>query len=189
VTAPTPGTTSQDSRGRRLPRPAIPGLQALGIALGLSAFAGALLLIAADFTTLFEIKAVTAVIESVDGRDNHSWAMAIIGVAALPMAYGAARLASRPAMAALLALGIAAAVIVLAVDLPDVNRTGVVGERFTDAAASPRTGFYLESLGAALLIFSGAGGLVLTAPGRRRAPEAGPTAAERAAARERARRR
>ena len=37
-------------------------------------------------------------------------------------------------------------------DLPDVNRPAVIGRNFTDAEASPSTGFYLETLGAVLLV-------------------------------------
>jgi hypothetical protein len=166
VNAQAPGTTSQDSRGPRVPRPGIPGLDALGLALAAAAFAGAFLLIVSDFTTLFHIKVITVVRESRTGHSNHSFAMVLLGLAALPMAYGASRFGSRPAMTALAVIGVGAILVVVAVDLPDVHRTGVIGAQFSDAVASPQIGFYLESLGAVLLLISGGGGLVLTAPGR-----------------------
>jgi hypothetical protein len=153
----------------------------LRIALLLAGFAGGVLLIAADFLTLFQIKVVTTVVKESTGADNHSYALVLLGATALLMAYGAAR-GSRPALLALAALGLVTAFVVLAIDLPDVRRTGVVGERYSDAAASARIGFYVETLGLALLLVSGVGGLLLTGE-RSRRPDAGP-AGESAAARE-----
>jgi hypothetical protein len=166
VNAPAPETTSQDSRGPRVSLGGISGLDALGIALSAAAFLGAILLIAADFFHLFQIKVLTVTRESRTGGSHHSYAMLVLGLAALPMAYGAMR-GSRPAMAAVGGLGLIALLIALVGDLPDVNETGVIGRNFTDAEASPSTGFYLETLGAVLLVVSGAAGLLLTGRPRR----------------------
>jgi hypothetical protein len=198
VNAPAPETTSQDSRGPRVSLGAISGLDALGIALTAAAFLGAVLLIAADFFHLFEIKVLTVTRETRTGGSHHSYAMVVLGLAALPMAYGATR-GSRPAMAAVAGLGAIALLIALVGDLPDVNETGVIGRNFTDAEASPSTGFYLETLGAVLLVVSGGGGLLLTGRSPRvpREPRVTPAdgdeeraarAAARAEARARARR-
>jgi hypothetical protein len=182
VNAPAPGTTRQDSRGPGLLPGAFSGLDALGIALSVAAFLGAILLVAADFFTLFEIKVLTVTRESRSGGSHHSYAMLVLGIAALPMAYGATR-GSRPAMAALAGLGVIAVLIALVGDLPDVNETGVIGRNFTDAEASPSTGFYLETLGAVLLMVAGGAGLVLTgrAPRGGAAPASPPADDDRAA--------
>jgi hypothetical protein len=139
----------------------------LGAALAGAAFLGAILLIVADLSTLIEIKVLTVAKSSISGGSHHSYALLILGIFALPMAYGATRGASRPAMAALAAIGLVALVIMLAVDLPDIHKTGVIGQRFTDASASPKTGFYLETLGAFLLLIAGSAGLFLSSPTRR----------------------
>jgi hypothetical protein len=134
------------------------------------AVAGASVLIVSDFLTLYEVKVLTVVKRSVAGHDQHSFGMALIGLAALAMAVGVARSRARSAMAAVAALGIAALLIALLVDLPDVNSTGLIGQLYESAAAGPKAGFYLETLGAVALIFSGISMLALGAPrGIRRA--------------------
>src|SRR3954452_2095665 len=81
-----------------------------GVSLALLAagLAGGALLIAADLSTLVQIKVITVVKESLSGHDQHSWAMALLGVVALPLAYGAARRRARPAMLGLVVLGVVA---------------------------------------------------------------------------------
>ncbi|HVE67257.1 MAG TPA: hypothetical protein VNB64_01625 [Solirubrobacteraceae bacterium] len=141
----------------------------LGAALALAAFAGALLLMLSDFLTLFDVQTAAGVSVpegSVKGHENHSFAMVLLGVAALPMAYGATVGGSRPAMAGLAFLGAIAIVVALAFDLPDATGTNTLARTFENATGTPKTGFYLETLGAVLLVFSGGGGLVLSAPSR-----------------------
>ena len=62
------------------------------------------------------------------------------------MTWGAAMGASRPAVA-LLVLGAAGLAVTLGVDLPDVHKTGVIGERFAEAKANPGLGFWFELVG------------------------------------------
>jgi len=124
---------------------------------------GGLLLVVADFTTLLEVRAVTVVLESRTGGDHHSYALVPIGIIALLMAIGASAGRSRPAMLALLGLAVIAGLIVFVGDLPDLNKTGYT-ERFESADASPKRGFYLESLGVVLLLISALGNLLLNAP-------------------------
>lgn len=116
--------------------------------------AGALLLIVAEFMTLYEIRAVTAVPEggtrSVGG--HHAYALLIVGVVLVPMALGAVRGGSRPAAIAVLVLALLAAGIVALVDLPDLNETGLIGRTYDEAQARPRAGFFVESLGATLVL-------------------------------------
>ncbi len=115
---------------------------------------GALLLIVAEFMTLYEIRAVTAVpaggTKSVGG--HHAYALLIVGVVLVPMAFGAVRGGSRPAAIAVLVLALVAAGIVAFVDLPDLNETGLIGRTYDEAQARPRAGFFVESLGATLAL-------------------------------------
>ena len=165
-----PGTTEQDSSIRRGSRPVLQLSELLMPALAAAAFAGAVMLVLSDFLTLFAVHTdagVTVPDGSVKGRENHSFAMVLIGVAALPMAYGAWAGGSRPAMAGLAFLGALAILVALAFDLPDATGTNTLARTFENATGSPKAGFYLETLGAVLLIISGGGRLVLTAPDRR----------------------
>jgi hypothetical protein len=164
-----PGTTDQDSRGQRVSRAPAGGFDAVGAALAAAGFLGAILLVLSDFMTLFDVTTAAGVTVpggTIKGHSNHSFAMLIVGLAALPMAYGATAGRSRPAMVGLAVLGVIAALIALAVDLPDATGTNTLAKTFESAHATARTGFYLETLGAVLLVFAGGAGLLLSAPGR-----------------------
>jgi hypothetical protein len=119
-----------------------------------AAIAGAVALIAAEFLVLREIRAVTAVPAGglTRGGAHHGYALAVIGAAMLPMAWGAVRGGSRPAAVALVALALAAVAIVLAVDLPALDATGVIGRTYALAEGHPGPGFWLECAGAALAL-------------------------------------
>jgi hypothetical protein len=128
---------------------------------------GGLLLLVSDFLTLYHVDVVTASCSDLaspklrdacttTGGGHHGYALAILGVIALVMAYGAAVGASRPAGIALVVLGVAALGIALLVDRPDIHKTGIVGTQFSSAEAKPGTGYWLELAGAALVIASGA---------------------------------
>ena len=82
------------------------------------------------------------------------------------LSLGAGMFGSRLALVGLAALALVALGIVLVGDLPDAQATGTVLYlgRYQPATASPRTGFYLETLGAVLLLVVAGCGLVLTAP-------------------------
>src|SRR4051812_14181130 len=132
------------------------------MALLVAGLAGVALLIAADFSTLVQIKVLTVVKQRYTGHERHLWAMAILGAFAAPLVVGAARGRARPAMLAVIAIGAVALLITLVNDLPDTQTEGVIGVQYEDAAARPGPGFYLEAGGALLLLLSGVGGLVLT---------------------------
>ena len=139
------------------------------IALLVAAVAGASCLIIATFSTIIEITVgTTSNIAGHDtelsGYDRHSVALLLIGLFALLMTAGALR-GARPAMAAVAVSGIAVLLIALVGDLPDVHKTGVIGELYDNARANPRLGYYLETLGGALLLLAG-GGLLLLGGGR-----------------------
>jgi hypothetical protein len=138
----------------------------LGAALAGAAFVGAILLIVADLSTLIAVKTVTVTIKNISGGSHHSYALLILGVFALPMAYGATRRGSRPAMAALIAIGLVALAIMLVVDLPDIHKTGAIGQLYKPASASQSSGLYLETIGAFLLLIAGSAGLFLSSPRR-----------------------
>ena len=126
---------------------------------------GAAALILAEFLTLYEVRAATTVPDggssSVGG--HHAYALLPIAIALVPMSIGAVRGGSLPAALATLVLALAAVVIVVLVDLPDVNETGLIGEAYEEAQARPRAGFYVETLGATLVLV----GAVLTLALRR----------------------
>ena len=143
------------------------------------ALAACVLLAVAEFTDLNEIRIVTVTEEGVGVGPHHGYALLIIAVAAAVMAYGAYR-GSRPAGVALAALGAAALIVVLVVDLPDVDATGLYGRDYEQAESQAAIGFYLETAGAILLLVAGVLTAVLApaAPARKRhaevaAPETG----------------
>jgi hypothetical protein len=131
--------------------------------------AGALLLIVAEFVTVRVIHAVTVVPPggTSTGGDLHSYALGVIGLAMLPMAYGAVVRRARPAAVAVIVLAVAACLIVLFVDRPVLDDTGLIGRTYDLAEARPAVGFYLESLGAVLALVGGVWALML-APRRSR---------------------
>lgn len=167
------------ARSRALP--SLGNLSVAGVASRLpvvAIVAGALGLIVAEFLTLREIRTITAVPRggTVTGGENHAYALAVIGVALLPMAFGAAR-GARPAAVACLVLGAAAAFVVLAVDYPHINDPGLFAETYDLAQARPVVGFYVESLATALVLAGSVAALVLTRPAKppRRAPRREPS--------------
>jgi hypothetical protein len=129
--------------------------------------AGAVLLIVAEFLPLYEIRAITAV--PAGGRtstgSHHGYALLIVGLAMLPMAFGAVRGGSRPAAVALLVLSLIALFVALVIDLPDLNETGLIGRTYDQAEARPRVGFFVETLGATLALL-GSIGILLFRPER-----------------------
>jgi hypothetical protein len=141
------------------------------VALWLAAIGGPILLIVADFTTLFEVRGQGISPRHIAGHVNHSYAMVVIGILALVIAL-AVRPRGIPAGAlALVALGLAAGIVALAFDLPDATGSGGLLQTpggFVDTTAAPRIGFYLETLGAVLVLIAGVSGLLLSAPARAR---------------------
>jgi hypothetical protein len=117
-------------------------------------------MIVAEFLTYREIVAVTVVPEGgrTTGGAHHGYALALIGLVSLPMSYGAVLGGSRPAAAALAALGALALAIVAIVDMPSLNDTGLIGRTYDLAEANPAVGFWIELVAAAVLL---AGGLLL----------------------------
>ena len=114
--------------------------------------------------TVREIRAVTVLPPggTETGGALHGYALGIMGVAILVMSYGAVVRGARPAAIALIVLALAACAIVLFVDLPVLDDTGLIGRTYDLAEARPATGFYLSSL-AALVLVGAVAALVLAA--------------------------
>jgi hypothetical protein len=163
--------------------PPFHGANALRWALLGAAAVGVICLLLATFATVIEITVGTTTKlpghdTHLSGWDRHGPALLVIALFAAAMIAGSVR-GARPAMAALAALGLAALLIAVAGDVPDLDATGFIGEVYEDAAAGPEAGFYLETLGGVLLLVSGglmaalpaAGAPVPRAPGRERSAD------------------
>jgi hypothetical protein len=153
---------------------------ALRLALLALPLAGAGLLVAAEFSTLYDVRVVTAVPQggAFSAGGHHGYAQAVIAVAIAVMAVGAVAGGSRPAAVALLVLALGSLAIALLVDLPDVHETGLIGRTYDAAVAEPRAGLHLEIAGgcAALL---GAALILVARPAPRRPSRSRGTAAAR----------
>lgn len=139
---------------------------------------GALLLVVAEFTTLFTVHVETssAAIKTVATGPHHSYALLLIAIVVAVLAIAVWRDSSRPALLAIGLLGVVALLIALLVDLPDANASGLAGSsttRYVDASSTPSAGLYLETLGAVVLVITcGVGFIALGAPRRRPAETA-----------------
>jgi hypothetical protein len=119
-------------------------------ALAALALLGGALLVLADFVTLFEIKARTAVREQTGG-DHHGYSIAVLGgVMILSTLLARAGESWAPAAAtAVLALAVLA--ITLIGDLPDATRSDLIaGGQLGEA--NPTGGFWLQLIGAVLAL-------------------------------------
>ena len=143
------------------------------------AVVGALLMIAAEFSTLRSVKVLTASCSDLadpslrgscvtHGGEEHSYALVLLGIVSLLMAWGAAVGRSRPAGAALALLGAAVVVIALATDVPDIHKTGVLGDRFESAHATAGPALWMEIAGGALVFAAGVISLAAPRPRSRR---------------------
>src|SRR4051812_21123208 len=131
------------------------------------AFLGSILMIASEFATLRSVHVLTASCSDLadpslrgscvtHGGEEHSYALVLMGVVTALMAWGAAVGRSRPAGLALIAIGAAVVAIALITDVPDIHKTGVLGQRFDSARAVAGPGLWLEIAGGALALAAGA---------------------------------
>ena len=146
------------NRATELPRGVRPGLFVAGVA-GVAALAGATAATVIRITVGTTTRLANLDTE-LSGWERHGPALLVIGAFALVMLLSALR-GARPAMAAVVACGLAALVVALGLDLPHLDDTGQVGRLYTDASAGPEVGFWLEVLGGVLLVACGAGLLAL----------------------------
>ncbi len=122
------------------------------------ALAAALLLVVSEFLPLYKVTigAMETETRTERGYGNHAFAMLLLGLAVVPMALGALR-GARPAMFALLVLGVIVLVIALTVDLSAARQEGTLRESvsYENARAAPAIGFFVETLAGVLLVLSG----------------------------------
>jgi hypothetical protein len=156
----------------------------LGSVIAGGGLLAALLLLAAEFTTLFTIRQLghSTAVRSISTGSHHDYALIPIALLAAVLALSVRRGGGRPALLALAALAVIVFVIALLVDLPDAHRTGLISAagRFQLGRATPSLGFYLETLAAALLLMVAGMGIFLgfgestAPPARPRPPARGP---------------
>jgi hypothetical protein len=134
------------------------------LALGVGA---ALALVLAEVTTLYEVDVSSASCsdladpDKVDGchvlgGENHAFALLAVAVLTAVMAVGAGLGGSRPAGFALIGAAILVLAIALAIDLPNTDETGEIGENFEAAHAVKGPALWLELAGGALAAVAGA---------------------------------
>jgi LPXTG-motif cell wall-anchored protein len=152
----------------------------VGVLVLLLGVAGGTTLIVADASTVknIETPAGAACEDTADPRDaddciktgaeEHGNALILLGVLAVLLAAAAGLVRSRPAAAALMAIGAVAAGIGLVADLPDIGDEGSLGFAYESANSKVEAGLglYLEFAGAGLCVVAGALGVAL--PRRRR---------------------
>jgi hypothetical protein len=141
-------------------------------------FLGALLLVVAEFTTLFQlhISTTTIAIRSEGTGPHHAYAMALIAVCAAALTLLAWRGESRPALLGIGVLGLAALLIALIRDLSAATGSGIVtvAGHYVEAGSKPSAGFYMETLGAVLLLIACVWGFLLAgSPPLPRSPQSG----------------
>jgi hypothetical protein len=138
------------------------------------ALAAGLLLIAAELVPVYTVDIAgmrsceaTALADQAEncaplGGERHAFALVLLGVFTLAMAWGASAGRSRPAGAALVAVGALVLLIALVRDLPDALAEGALGAAYEDAKAVPGLGLWFELVAGVLALV--AGGLRLRRP-------------------------
>ena len=128
------------------------------LAAALSIVASALL-VAAEFSTVFEVTvgSLEVVQRSATGGENHGYALLVVAVFAVALTLLGLRGGGRAPGVALVALGIVALAIALAVDLPDTRGSGRLPEALAYENARARAGVALglEIVGGVLLLAAG----------------------------------
>jgi hypothetical protein len=152
--------------GRRRAAPsAVDGLALAVTGAGLLA---AVLMVLADFLPIVSVDVAGGSCEVINdtspqladaceqsGFERHGPALVLLAPVVAAMAWGAGRGGSRPAAAALLALGVVVLAIALLIDLPVTDDTGAIGPRFEGAEADAETGFTLELVAGTLAAVAG----------------------------------
>ncbi len=178
MSASQPEARSEYSRGSGAFRGS--GAPSGPVAVGVLAagLAGAILLLVAEFTPLLQVHSSLqrAPVATVGTGSHDSYALIPIGLLAAFFSLVVWRTRSRLALLGIGVVGLVAILIALLGDLPDAQSTGVVLHPFVLANATPSTGFYLETLGAMVLMLTAFAGLLLLAgPDRRPARPPQPT--------------
>jgi hypothetical protein len=170
-----PEAETEYSRGPRAsrarPRAAEGGETGAPRALIGAVVAGAALLVAAEFAPLLKVHSGAyhaGVVQTIGAGSHHSYALLPVAVLALAMAAVARATGNRLALASIGVLGLVALGIALLGDLPDAHATGLIhqGGTYVPASSSVAVGFYLETLGAVVLVVSAGVGLLLSGNAR-----------------------
>jgi hypothetical protein len=135
------------------------------------ALLGALLLIVAEFTTLFYVHAANSVapIKSESTGSHNSYALIPIAALVIVLGFVFWRVGSRPALLSIGVLGVLALLIALLGDLPDAHASGLIGSgatHYVSASSTPSAGLYMETLGAVILVITCVCGFLLIGPPR-----------------------
>jgi hypothetical protein len=159
------GAEPDHSKGFGPVRAPLPSILALRGALALAGLAGAVLLLVATFTSVIDITVgtTTRLLDAdtaQSGWDRHGPALILLAVLAVWLLALALR-GARAAAVGLMLAGAVALAIPTIWDRPHVHDTGSVGDVYAEATADPGAGYYLETLGGALLLLSGGGLVVL----------------------------
>jgi hypothetical protein len=154
---------------------ALRGLKPVWKAVLLVGLTGAALMIVSEFVTLRSVTVLTASCSDLadpklrgscvtHGGEEHYYALVLMGAVAALMTVGAAVGHSRPAGFALVAIGAAVLAIAFATDVPDIHKTGVLGDQFDSARAKAGPGLFIEIAAGGLVLAAG----VMATVGRRR---------------------
>jgi hypothetical protein len=130
-------------------------------------FVAAGLLVAAEFSTVFEVTvgSLEVVQRSASGGENHGYALLVVALFAVALTAVALRGGGWAPAVALVALGVVVLLVALAVDLHDTRGSGTLPESlaYEDARARAGAALWLELVGGVLLV--GAGGVLTFASG------------------------
>ena len=171
---------TRDGSRRKATQNALQAAPLLVLALGL---AGALLLIATEFTAVATVDVAAGSCEVIQdtnpeladrcelsGFERNGGAFILLALLAALMAFGAGFGRSRPAAFALIGIGALVLLWALLVDLPVTDETGAIGRNFEGAEAAAGPGLTLEIVGGVLIVAAGLAGLVASKPAPRPQP-------------------
>ena len=169
--------TAENYSNARIPRSpsrrAPMGARAVPLGLAGVGLAGAACLAAASWATVIALRVpgsapgASAAGAQASGLDRHGPALLVVAAFAALLLVPALR-GARAAMAALAVAGLLALGIAVAEDVPALDDAGPVTVLGEEAVAEAGPGFFLETLGGTLLLLAG-GGLLLLPGGLRRA--------------------
>jgi uncharacterized membrane protein len=144
------------------------GLGPVGIAVAVAAFAGGLLMLLAEVTTVISVDLRNTSCEviydsnpaladdcSQTGLERSSVALLLLGLLTFAMGTGAALGRSRPAALALIVIGVVVLGITLLGDLPASDDAGLIGRDYDQAEASAGIGLTFELVGGILAVVAG----------------------------------
>jgi peptidoglycan/LPS O-acetylase OafA/YrhL len=140
-------------RAGRRRRPRLPRAETL---IPITIVASAVILAASEFMVAFELTPPGGEpLREISGGDRHGYSLVILAFFAIAAMVLALATGSRAAAYAVAALGGAALLLFLIIDLPDAGQTGALEDLIT-ARAEPQAGFWMQGLGALALAVAGA---------------------------------